>query len=313
MILAGDIGGTHTRLSLFDKDRNSEEEKKFSSPSYKSLIEIVEEFLQKQKVEVAVFGIAGPVKNNQCRATNLPWIVDGNKISKHFKIPKVFLINDLLANAYGLRTLKEDELFVLQKGEKIDGNQALVSAGTGLGEAGLVWDGKDHIPFACEGGHCDFAARNEEEFALFQFLDKKYGHVSYERLVSGQGISNIYQFLTEVKKMDPLPGEDISPKKITDAATKKQSDTALQTMEWFFSFYGAEAGNTALKFLSLSGLFLGGGIMPKVVSLVEDSPFIDSFVKKGRFEELLCKIPIKVVLKEKTALLGALEYALLQI
>src|SRR3990167_3100661 len=172
MILAGDIGGTNTRLALFDQGKKKVE-KKYSSHSYSGLEQIAEEFLrdEKQTVEKACFGIAGPVRNGKCKATNIPWTVDINILIKTLNIPTIRLLNDLEANAYGVKVLKKEELFLLQAGsEESQGNQALIAAGTGLGEAGMFWDGKEHHPFACEGGHADFAARSEKEFALYQFL-----------------------------------------------------------------------------------------------------------------------------------------------
>lgn len=312
MILAGDIGGTKTRLAFFEENKKSNREERFSSSSYPSLISIIEEFLEGEKIDIAVFGIAGPVKNNICKATNLPWQVDGNKVADHFSIPSVHLINDLLANAYGIRALKEEEFYCLQKGNSDQiGNQGLVSAGTGLGEAGFIWDGKDHIPFACEGGHCDFAPKTEEEIELLRSLQKKYEHVSYERLVSGQGIENIYSFFIEEKKMTKLSGQ-VTPKEITASAKNGENEAATKTLELFLSIYGAEAGNVALKFLTFGGIFLGGGILPKLIDFIHPKIFLKSFSEKGRFQDVLQSIPIKVVLNEKTALLGALEYAFIK-
>ncbi len=311
VFLAGDIGGTKTHLALFDGKKRVAEAR-FPSRDYPSLKQIVEEFLSQEKasLEIAAFGIAGPVRAGRCVATNLPWIVDSKEIAQGLGIEKVALINDLEANAYGIAALLPDEFHTLNEGEAQQGNQALVSAGTGLGEAGLFFDGEHHIPFACEGGHADFAPRGDEEVALFQFLQKRFGHVSYERILSGPGMRNVYDFLVESGRGERDPDvEGENPKRfISDKATKGESAVCMQTLEWFISLYGAEAGNTALKFMSLGGVFIGGGIAPKIASKMRDG-FMKAFVDKGRFSELLLSIPVKIILNEETALLGAREFA----
>jgi glucokinase len=307
MIIAGDIGGTNTRLALFEGRKKIREEK-FKSAKYPNLGEIVLEFLHKDRVEKAVFGIAGPVRDQRCKATNLPWIIDAKELSIQAKIPHVFLINDLEANAYGLRSLRDDEFFVLNAGAKNKGNGALISAGTGLGEAGLFWNGKEHTPFACEGGHTDFAARDALEWELSSYLMEKFGHVSYERVVSGPGIANLYHFLVEKKGEKPIP-EGADPLAISKRALEKSSPLCEKLIRWFCSFYGAESGNAALKFLSLSGVYLGGGIAPHILPFLKEGGFMEAFADKGRFKELLLSIPVKVVLNEDTALMGALEFA----
>lgn len=316
MILAGDIGGTNTRLALFEKDHLIVEQK-FPSKKYKGLEDIVQEFLQtnQRKVERGCFGIAGPVRNEKCTATNLPWIVDRAHLREVLNIPFIFLLNDLEANAYGLRALKKEELFLLHPGKPQVGNQALISAGTGLGEAGIFWDGKEHHPFACEGGHVDFAPRNAQEFELLQYLQKKYTHVSYERVVSGPGLYDIYRFLIETKRSTPSSQvekemeKNDPPKVITKLALSKQDLACTQAVDWFLSFYGAEAGNLALKILSLGGLFIGGGIAPLLKEKFNEGIFFTSFCDKGRFKPLLESIPISIILNDDTALLGAAFYA----
>lgn len=305
VILAGDIGGTKTHLALFDGDKRVVE-KRFPSRDYASLGVIVQEFLANEKATLtaASFGIAGPVRGGRCIATNLPWIVDGKEIAKSLGVEKIGLLNDLEANAYGISVLKLDEFHVLNEGESQEGNQALVSAGTGLGEAGLFFDGKNHVPFACEGGHADFAPRNEEEIALLQFLQKRFGHVSYERILSGPGMKNIYDFLAETgrekRDLDVDSGERF--------ISQQESSVCLRTVDWFISMYGAEAGNTALKFMSLGGVFIGGGIAPKIATKMRDH-FMKAFIDKGRFAELLLSVPVKIILNEETALLGAHAFA----
>lgn len=314
MILAGDIGGTHTRLAFFDQGKIVGEEKKFPSRSYQSLEEIVKEFLQAKKVEKACFGIAGPVREGVCKATNLPWIVDAAKVGTALQIKLVHLLNDLEANAYGLRALKPEELYLLHEGKRQVGNQALIAAGTGLGEAGLYWDGKRHCPFACEGGHTDFGPRNEREVALLLYLKKKFGHVSYERVVSGPGLHSIFQFLIESGEEILSPAvksemEKGDPARVVSEWGRQNKDRACSAaVDWFISLYGAEAGNLALKFLALGGFYIGGGIAPHLIERMKGA-FVSAFVDKGRFKKLLESIPIWVVLNDNAALLGAAAYA----
>lgn len=315
MILAGDIGGTHTRLALFEQGRKSSE-RKYLSRNYPGLEQIIHEFLQseKQKVSKACFGVAGPVRNGKCKTTNLPWIIDAAVLAQKLQISAVRLLNDLEANAYGLRVLKKEELFLLQPGDqRQQGNQALIAAGTGLGEAGLFWDGREHRPFACEGGHADFAAQNEEEFALFLHLRKKFGHVSYERVVSGPGLYAIFQFLVETgrasissKLKEEMQKRDPA-KVISDWGTKEMDPACSLALDWFVSVYGAESGNLALKVLSLGGFYIGGGIAPHILEKLKKGRFLKSFLDKGRFHSLLESIPIWVVLNDDAALLGAAD------
>lgn len=317
MILAGDIGGTHTRLVLFDPaDLTGGTERKYPSRNFGSLAEIVREFLGKTKVTNACFGIAGPVVEGRCQATNLPWIIDAQELSRNLGIPSVQLLNDLEANAYGLRMLKPEELVPLHPGHPgRKGNAALIAAGTGLGEAGIFWDGKEHIPFACEGGHSDFAPRDDLEIELFVYLKKKFGHVSYERVLSGPGIFEIYRFFTEtgrykasgsveeeMKKKDP-------PRVISEQARMNRDPACVQAIDLFISMYGSEAGNLALKMLALDGVYIGGGIAPPLIEKMKSGLFYSSFIEKGRFRKLLESIPIWVIMNDQAALLGAAYFA----
>ena len=309
MLLIGDIGGTKTNLALFETKRPLSliREETFPSANYGGLREIIDQFLAKEeKVEAACFGIAGPVRQGRVVATNLPWVIDQKQLQEKLHIDQVYLLNDLEANAYGICTLGEEEFFVLNKGEKgVIGNQALISAGTGLGQAGLFFDGKTHIPFACEGGHTDFAPRNQQEIDLLLFAQKKFGHVSYERILSGPGFPLLHEFLHK-KEIDF--GTDDPAKVITEKAST--DPICKEVMRLFVSIYGAEAGNLALKFLPFSGIYIGGGIAPKILDHTKKGAFMEAFVDKGRFNELLSSIPVKVILNDKTALLGACEYAL---
>jgi len=319
--LAGDIGGTKTHLSIAVEENGkltAVKEQKFPSQKYPNLRTIVEEFLKgsDHKISKACFGIAGPVKKGKSQATNLPWLLDCVVLEKELQIERVSLINDLEANAYGLKMLNKDEIYILNEGDpSAEGNQAMVSPGTGLGEAGLFFDGRKHTPFACEGGHVDFAPRDELEDELLRYLRKKFGHVSYERILSGPGLYNLYQFVVETKKERESPEllEEIqsgdSPRLISEKGESGESKACVRTLELFVSIYGAEAGNTALKMLALGGVFLGGGITPKILGAIKRGGFLSSFIGKGRFSSLLSAIPIRVVLNDETALLGSTYYA----
>ncbi len=311
MILSGDIGGTNTRLAIFEHNRKVAE-KKFPSQKYKSLEEIIDEFLKENKIPIqkAGFGIAGPVRDGRCVATNLPWIVDASHIRKHLKIASCVLLNDLEAKAYGIKVLKKEELFLLHKGTSQKGNQALIAAGTGLGEAGLYWDGKEHCPFACEGGHVDFAPRNQLEVDLFFYLQKSTEHVSYERVVSGPGLYSIYQFLIQTaKEKESLQVKEAMktkapPMVVSEYGAHKKDPACIRALDLFLSLYGAASGNLALKFLSLGGFYVGGGIAPALVKQMQEGPFLSSFFNKGRFKSLLESIPIWVILNDDASLLG---------
>ncbi len=318
MILAGDIGGTKTHLVLFRASgpSNPVKEKKYHSRDYGSILEILHDFLKDQSAEVEriCLGIAGPIQNGRCHATNLPWVIDSLEISKELSIPHVWLINDLEANAYGLKCLSKKEFYVLNEGIEAHGNAALISAGTGLGEAGLYWDGTMHRPFACEGGHCGFAPNNELEVELLAYLRDKYGHVSYERILSGMGVVNIYRFFVDTGKEKPSDevekaSEADKAKVITEMGIKKHHPACQKTLEVFVSNYGSEAGNLALKMLALGGVYIGGGIAPKILDVLKGERFFKAFIEKGRFADLLKSVPVKVVLNEDTALLGAARYA----
>lgn len=318
MILAGDVGGTKVRLALFDKKGNAFiGEEKFASRDFTDFKSLLQKFLSRHKEAVthASFGVAGPVQEGKCQATNLPWVISARDLEKELKIPQVFLINDLEANAWGIRCLSEEEFATVNIGQKKEGNQALVSAGTGLGEAGLFWDGKTHHPFACEGGHCDFGPTNEEEIELLRYLMRQYKHVSYERILSGSGLYQLYRFFidTKLEREDPAVAQalqQVEPQRvITQKAVERSCKVCVRACQLFTSIYGIELGNTALKFLAVGGVYIGGGIAPHLLSFFQEQRFIEAFIAKGRFSPLLMKIPVKIVLNEKTALLGAARFA----
>jgi len=324
MIIAGDIGGTHTRLAFFtaaSEHLTCVVEETFPSRAYSGLAEIVSHFLSQRHLTAssACFGIAGPIKNGRCEATNLPWVVDARQLAGAFSLPIVFLLNDLEANAYGIATLTSTDYLVLNAGApEASGNAAVIAAGTGLGEAGLYWDGVTHHPFATEGGHADFAPRTSLEAELLQYLSKQFPRVSYERVLSGPGLFNIYQFLRDTKRGEEpawltieLQQQDPAAT-ITKAALAGRCALCEQALDLFVSLYGAEAGNLALKIMATGGVFIGGGIAPKIVQKLSTSLFMEAFLAKGRMQPLLAMIPVRVILNDQAALFGAAHYARLQ-
>jgi len=323
LVLAGDIGGTSTRLAFFDSadDRLSPvAEKCFSSRSDGSLETIVSRFIVDKglSAERACFGIAGPVQQGRVRTPNLPWSVDTAVLVRTLGIQAVRLINDLEANAYGINLLGPDDLLHLNRGiPDPAGTIAVVSAGTGLGEAIAYWDGTAHRPLRSEGGHADFAPRNELEAELLLFLRAEHGRVSSERVVSGPGLRNIYHFLRDARHLpetaavaEAMRSGDPSAA-ITRAALAGECPLCDQTLDLFVSLYGAEAGNVALRALATGGVYLGGGIAPKIIERLKGPGFMQAFTAKGRLSPLLENIPVKVILNERTALLGAARCALL--
>jgi glucokinase len=322
MFLAGDIGGTNSRLAFFEHDDSRLRlvvEATYPSRSYPGLAPILQEFLASHpgKAEAACFGIAGPVRKGRVVTPNLPWEVDAAQLTQELHCGPVTLLNDLEANAYGLLALRPEDFVVLNAGAAdAAGNVALISAGTGLGEAGLFWDGRWHHPFASEGGHADFAPRTALEIELAQYLIGRFGHVSFERVLSGPGLANLYEFLRQRSgAADELPelmkrlGTTNVPATISIAALKGHSELCNQALDLFVSIYGAEAGNLALKLLATGGVFLGGGIAPKILPRLRQSGFLQAFLDKGRMRQLMESFPVRVILNENTALLGAAHYA----
>ncbi|MBI5642770.1 MAG: glucokinase [Deltaproteobacteria bacterium] len=312
-ILAGDIGGTKTYLGLFiDKGQalGLVREDSFINANFDSPEAIIRAFLgEGMDVKSAFFGIACPVEGNRCSLTNLPWIVDGEAIKKRFGIGELKLINDLVATASGVELLKEKDFYVLQAGVEREGNRALIAAGTGLGEAIMFWDGKELMPSGSEGGHADFAPRNRTEIELLEYLIGKYGHVSYERVISGPGLVNIYNFVSgrkgEAERIKKRFEQEDASAVIAEEAEAGTDGNCRDALNLFLSAYGAEAGNLALKSMSSGGLYIGGGIAPKLLKGLKSPVFMDAFRKKGRFEELLSRMPVRVILNPKTGLMGA--------
>jgi len=324
MILAGDIGGTHARLAFFDVSNGHFSlisASVFPSREYTGLDEIVAKFVHATNVhpDKACFGVAGPVRNGRVEASNLPWVIDSNRLADELRIKKAVLINDVEANAWGIPTLDPKDVVSLNqvKGAPA-GNQAVIAAGTGLGEAGMYWDGVQHHVFACEGGHGDFAPRNELEMDLLRYLRARFGHVSYERIVSGPGLLNVFHFLrdsgrgTEPKWLaDEMLHSDPAAA-ISKAALDGKCPLSEQALDLFVSIYGAEAGNLALKIMATGGVYLGGGIAPKIVPKLSGPLFMQAFVCKGRMQPLLETMPVKVITNDKTALLGAARCAVVR-
>ena len=317
MILGGDIGGTHTRLALFDDEGRRAADgvkREYPSREHASLDVIVRQFVSETGVRpgAACFGVAGPVRNGRCVATNLPWIVDAEELGRELGA-RTWVINDLEAMAWGLGALRRDELAELSPGAPgAVGNAAVVAAGTGLGEAGLYWDGRQHQPFASEGGHASFAPADDVEVELLRWLQGRFGqHVSWERVVSGPGLVSLYEFLRDSGRGEEPswlaeairtgdPGAVIAA-----AALEGRSPLASDALHRFVSLYGREAANFALKVMAIGGVYLGGGIAPRILPKLRDGTFLAGFLDKGRMRPLLEAMPVRVVLNDQAGLLGA--------
>lgn len=325
MILAGDIGGTNTRLAFFTRRGERLEpvvEETFASHEAANLETLVERFVSSRDlpVDVACFGVAGPVRHGRSEATNLPWIVEARQLAQQLRVETVQLLNDLEAYAYGIALLAPEDFVILNQGVgDASGNAAVIAAGTGLGEAGLYWDGQRHHPFACEGGHTSFAPNDSLQIELLDHLMREFGHVSWERVLSGPGLHSIYRFLRDTGRgeerawlMQEMQQHDPSAV-ISEAALAGRSALCEQAVDLFVSLYGSEAGNVALKIMATGGVFVGGGIAPKIITKLAEPLFMRAFVAKGRLKPLLQDIPVRVIMNDKTALLGAARFAMLQV
>lgn len=321
MILAGDIGGTNARLAYFQPQNGHlslVSERVYPSREHSEFGEIVSQFLDDSgtRPEVACFGIAGPVRNGRVETSNLPWVIEQSRLAKQIHLPATLLINDLEASAWGIGALAPGDLVALNNvsGPAI-GNQAVIAPGTGLGEAGLFWDGSRHHVFACEGGHTDFGPQNDLQIELLRFLHKRFGHVSYERILSGPGLVNVYEFLRDSGRATPSPDLDAAIQKsdpaaaISRAALDGSSALAEKSLELWISVFGAEAANLALKAMATGGLFLAGGISPKILPKLKEPLFMQTFVEKGRLRHVVEAIPVHVVTNDKAGLLGAARCA----
>lgn len=319
MILAGDIGGTKTNLGLFDVVDGAltlRRERSFTSKNYSGLESIVEEFISSGNEAVAAcFGVAGPVIEGRSITPNLPWVVESQLLAEQLGLDSLALINDLEATAHGIAELSPDEFVSLNEGTKEPGNAALIAAGTGLGIASLFWNGRKLVPSASEGGHMDLAPRNQLEVQLLEHLLLKYGHVSVERVLSGPGLVNIYEFLRAANYAEGLPAiadrfEDHDPSGvISNAALSGECKLCVKALDMFADIYGATAGNVALLLKATAGMYVGGGIAPKIIDKLKDGTFMKAFADKGRLSSLLEAIPVRVIMNDKTALLGAARVA----
>ena len=327
MILAGDVGGTKVHLALYNFAGGrlaAVRDHKFPATEYATLDEVVKAFLAqagetKEEIVAACFGCPGPVRDGRLKLTNLPWTLDERDLQKSLGIEHIFLINDLVANGYGIPELAAESVFTLHKGDASSvGHRGLVSAGTGLGEALLIWDAKTqrHTPLPSEGGHCDFAPRTDREIELLDYLRRTLkGRVSFERVVSGIGIKNVYAFLRDDQKMEEpawlrerMAVEDPNAV-IGQCAEDGSSEICFETLQIFTSAFGAEAGNVALKVLAMGGIYLGGGIAPKILKTMRDGQFMKAFLDKGRLSPLLEALPVRIILDDTCALLGAAAFA----
>jgi glucokinase len=316
-ILAADIGGTKTNVALYEADGNRinpTREKRYASADYQSLGDIIRDFSGDSPPDRISAAVAGPVIDGKSKLTNLPWVLDSSAMSRDLHIPVCF-INDLEATAYGLAGLTDKERATLAGGDpKAKGNIAILAPGTGLGEAGLYWDGQAYHPFATEGGHSDFAPRTETDVDIFYFLQKQYGHVSWERVVSGMGIKNIFRFLTEVrhKKVPDSLTERLNTEDpaavISQSALGHDDPVCVETMEIFVRHMATEAASLVLKLMATGGLYLAGGIPPKILPLLQSESWSTNFDNNGRMHELSDRVPVYVVLNDKMALQGAAYY-----
>lgn len=324
MILAGDIGGTNARLAYFQPKNGHFElvsERVFPSREHRELGEIVTRFLDESgtRPEAACFGIAGPVRNGRVETSNLPWVIEQSVLAKQIHLPATLLINDLEASAWGIGALTQEDLVTLNVGgATIAGNQAVVAPGTGLGEAGLFWDGMRHHVFACEGGHTDFAPRGDLQIELLRYLTERMGHVSYERILSGPGLVNVYEFLcasgcgTQSEALAAAMKIGDPAAEVSRAALSGKDALAAKALDLWIAVYGAEASNLALKIMATGGLFLAGGITPKILPKLTGRSFMDSFLDKGRLRPLVEAVPVHVVMNEKAGLLGAARCAVMR-
>lgn len=333
MILAGDVGGTKVHLALYSFESGRLKhvrDQRFAAHQFTSLDAVVDRFLRadgadtpgatpadRSQILAACIGAPGPVRDGRLKLTNLPWVLDARELSRALSLDHIFLINDLEANGYGIAELAPDAIHTLLPGDPAAvGHRGLVSAGTGLGEALLVWDGRAYRPLPSEGGHCDFGPRTDRELRMLEFLRQRLGgHVSWERVVSGIGIQNIYAFLRDAERLEEpawlrerMLAEDANAV-IAACSGDGSSPLCSETMKVFRGAYGAEAGNLALKLLATGGIYLGGGIAPRMLDALGDGEFRQGFLDKGRLSVVLETIPVRVILDDSCALLGAAAYA----
>lgn len=321
MILAGDIGATKTNIACFERGKSQlvpATMRSYPSRQFASLNDVVREFLKDVPVSVdaAAFGIAGPVVDGHSKLTNLGWEVDCHELSHILKLDTVGLINDLQATAYGALEIAPDERLVVNEGvSQQHAPIAVIAAGTGLGEGGLLWDGKRYRAIPSEGGHTEFGPRNEVEIDLLRFLIGKFGRVSYERIISGPGFMNVYEFFRlragydEPVWLQKMFSAGDPSAVVSHAGVEGRDQACVETVQLIASLYGAEAGNLALKILATGGVFVGGGIAPKILPAIKQY-FMPAFVSKGRYRALMEQMPVHIIMNDKAALIGAAHYAL---
>lgn len=328
MLLAGDIGGTKTILAIYSEESGARQamvEKTYPSAAYSSLEKIIAEFLTSTDLPVdrACFGLAGPVVNQQSRITNLPWVISNKRLQEALGVSSVALLNDLQAIAFAVPHLQPDEVHTLHAGDPLPGgNIAVIAPGTGLGEAYLTWDGQRYHAYPSEGGHGDFAPTSPIEIEMLRYLMDRLDHVSYERLASGSGFPNIYNFLRDAGyAQEPTwlteqlrQSSDPSPIIVSAGiAGDPPCELCSMAVDLFVSILGAETGNLALKLIARGGVYLGGGIPPRILPALEQQRFMRSFLHKGRMADLLLSMPVKVILNPRMALLGVAYYGLEQL
>jgi glucokinase len=319
-VLVGDIGGTKTGLAVAEVSGDAvslAHPARYPSRDFSDLTALVRRYLDDTGVQcdAGSFAVAGPVVDGRSKTTNLPWSLDATKLAQGLGFQQAFLLNDLEAVAWGVAALGPGDLAEIQPGESDGvGNACVVAAGTGLGEAGLYWDGARHRAFATEGGHADFAPADEREFALLGHLQQRYGRVSWERVVSGMGIANLYDFLIAWHQAEhpPAVAAALAGNGDVGAAVAQCAAEGLhpctEAMELFALLYGREAGNMALKLLALGGVYLGGGIAPKNLDLLRAGGFLEGFLDKGRMRGLMERMPVRVILNQQVPLLGAARF-----
>jgi glucokinase len=321
-VLAGDIGGTKTNLAFYQATETGLkvlQTGRYPSAEYTSCEAILQQFLSDNNCSAPdriCLGVAGPVLNGKVELTNLTWNIDIKEVQRAMGVEAVFLLNDLESMAYGLAGLTEEDFITIHAGNDAStGNMAINAPGTGLGQAGLYWNGENHFPFPTEGGHADFAPRTDLDFALLKFLQKEYGVVSWEKVVAGPAIVDIYRFLRDVKKMEEpawlkeaLEQETVDSAIISGAAIEQKAAICVETMELFVRYLARESSNLVLKMKATGGLFLGGGIPPKIAPLLLQKQFMEHFMDCDRMQHLLENIPIRIIKNDKTGLIGAAYY-----
>jgi glucokinase len=318
-ILCGDIGGTKTRLAIVELARqslSSQVETSYPSAEYDSLAQVISDFTRQlpHTIRHAAFGVAGPVLNDSCSTTNLPWVIDAKELSRDLELDSTHLLNDLEATAWGIDALDTGEIHTLQPGAAHpSGNRAVIAAGTGLGEAGAYWNGTEYVPFATEGGHSDFAPGTELESRLLTWMRQDKSQVCWEDLLSGPGLCTIYRFLLQ-QQAQPEPGwlqqqsNGDQAARICELAETGDDRLAAQSMQLFARLYGAEAGNLGLKLMARGGVYLGGGIAPRILPWLQTPEFLQAFRNKGKMQELMESMPVRVILNDRAALYGPAIY-----